>query len=427
MSVIYDTMILSGAAALHVAHRVPRILTSHGKNRMFVDGMAKAMSTLAREFTPGDRNYWFHCSSLGEYAIARPIISAIKDAEPESRVALTFFSPTGVNALKAKASRHRADYVGYLPVDTHSHAKRLLDIIRPTAVAFMVSEYWPNYLMELHRRDIPTYLISAIFSHRAPHFKHVIGRTFRHSLEAYTRIFTLDKASCANLQSLGFTRVTQAGDPLVDNALAVAATDYSDPRLEAFTRGRRVMVCGSISDAKDLELCATLANTHPSERFIFVPHEVDADHLASVESALQVPHCRLSSLEPRQQPAEDCRVIIIDHIGSLAMLYRYGAMAYVGGGFTPQLHSIIEATVYGLPVAFGPRTERKVTPQQLCEAGVGAIVTSAQELAQWYDFMLQCTSEQLAILQHRAVEFCLKQSGATAAIADTIRGVRQYE
>mgnify|MGYP007025203057 CR=1 FL=1 len=75
-----------------------------------------------------------------------------------------------------------------------------------------------------------------------------------------------------------------------------------------------------------------------------------------------------------------CELATVEHIcrsfsGSLGLLYRYGAMAYIGGGFTSQLHSIIEATVYGLPAAFGPRTERKVTPDDLCDLGVGTVVT----------------------------------------------------
>lgn len=416
MNLLYETIIHSGAVALSTAHRLPRFLTGSGKNRMFVDGQAQALRCIERDFTPADENYWFHCSSLGEYGIARPIIDRVRSERPDARIALTFFSPTGVNALKNR--RHSADYVGYLPIDTAAHARRMIEIVKPTAVAFMVSEYWPHYLTELKRRNIPTYLVSAIFSHRTPHFSPLIGSAFRQSLDAYTRIFALDRQSCANLAELGFERVTLAGDPLMDNAMTVAATEWVDERIEAFCRDHRVMIAGSISDTNDLRLCAAVANDHPERRFVFVPHEVDSESLRRVEKALNVSHCRLSAYDPAS--ANQPSVLIIDNVGSLALLYRYGAMAYIGGGFTSQLHSIIEATAYGLPTAFGPRTERKVTPAQLCELGIGRIVENDAELTDWYEQTYALTPEQAEDIRQKALQYCREQSGATQTIAETI-------
>ncbi len=209
--------------------------------------------------------------------------------------------------------------------------------------------------------------------------------------------------------------MTLAGDPLVDNALAVAATPYTDDRLQDFCQGHRVMICGSISDEKDLHICSTVANSHPDRRFIFVPHEVAPSHLHRVEASLTVSSCRMSDYVCGS--GQQCNVLIVDHVGSLGLLYRYGAMAYIGGGFTSQLHSIIEATVYGLPAAFGPRTERKVTPDDLCDLGVGTVVTSPLELDTWYTHLHDASDSELWRLRQTAIEYCLAQSGATESIA----------
>jgi len=177
------------------------------------------------------------------------------------------------------------------------------------------------------------------------------------------------------------------------------------------------MIAGSISDKRDLQLCAHVANQQPAERFVFVPHEVDDAHLKEVEAALQGKSCRLSQFDAEKELPQ---VLIVDTIGQLSRLYRYGTMAYVGGGFTPQLHSIIEASVYGLPVAFGPRTERKVTPTQLCQLQVGRIVTTPQELNLWYESVLHASDEQLAEWKRVATAYCQRLSGATDAIASAI-------
>ena len=113
------------------------------------------------------------------------------------------------------------------------------------------------------------------------------------------------------------------------------------------------------------------------------------------------------------------QVLIIDAMGLLAYLYRYGTWAYVGGGFTPLLHSVIEATVYGLPVAFGPRIERKVTPQQLIQHGIGAMTDTPQALAQWFD-ALRNNPARLAEIRRAAKAYVESNLGATREIVKTI-------
>ena len=49
------------------------------------------------------------------------------------------------------------------------------------------------------------------------------------------------------------------------------------------------------------------------------------------------------------------QVLIIDNIGMLSALYRYGQIAYLGGGFGGGIHNTLEAVTYGVPVVFGPR------------------------------------------------------------------------
>ena len=104
-------------------------------------------------------------------------------------------------------------------------------------------------------------------------------------------------------------------------------------------------------------------------------------------------------------------------MGKLAYIYRYATMAYVGGGFTPLLHSVIEATVYGVPVSFGPRIERKVTPQQMIELGIGAMVRTPQELSAWIDSL---TPDKLSEIKKAAFEYVKSNLGATDEIIKTI-------
>jgi 3-deoxy-D-manno-octulosonic-acid transferase len=414
-SIIYSLLMRAEKALTSMASRLPHTLTGSGKTRTFIDGHAAALRTLLDEFRPGERTFWFHCSSLGEYAIARPLIAELKRREPGCTVLLTFFSSTGVTALARKP--HQADFIGYLPPDTPTVARRFMDHVRPAAAIFMVSEYWPNYLAELHRRGIATYLVSALFTHRAPHFHSPFGALFRQSLETYTRVFALNQASVDAFAELGFHRAELAGDPLMDNALAVAATEWKDERVAQFAQGHRVCIAGSITDQNDVRLVAALVNAYPAQRFVLAPHEVDEAHLTELESALVTPSCRLSQYAADKMTEN---VLIVDNIGSLAKLYRYGVMAYIGGGFTRKIHSMIEATVYGLPTSFGPHTERKVTPEQLCALDLGTVVKDETELKTWYERHMANSPAERATLRERAAAYCRSQAGATQTIVNQI-------
>ena len=112
--------------------------------------------------------------------------------------------------------------------------------------------------------------------------------------------------------------------------------------------------------------------------------------------------------------------MVIDFVGALAYLYRYADWAYVGGGFTPLLHSVIEPVVYGIPVSFGPRIHRKVTPRQLIDLGIGAMVTSPEELDAWFRTLCN-DDERLACISEKAASYVGKYADATSSILEPIK------
>lgn len=417
---LYSSVLSAARSTIVAASTLPPALIGSGKTSRFLRGQRRAIEA-ARVFKAGDENYWFHCASLGEYAIARPLMAELKRRHSDCRIALTFFSSTGVETLKKRARTIDADFIGYLPLDTRANARTLLDIFRPSAALFMVSEYWPNYLEELKKRGIPTYLVSCIFTKSAPHFNSLIGEVFRNSLQAYTRIFCLTEKSVELLASLGYEKAVMEGDPLVDNALRVAETPWHSPALQAFCSASPTLICGSVHNGADIKLIAPEINAHPERRYLIVPHEVDPASLWRVQQALEVPARLLSDYEPDMTE----RVLIVDSVGALAYLYRLGTMAYVGGGFTRQLHSILEPAVYGLPIAFGPRIDRKIVARRLLKLGTATQTATPEEFAAWANRYFKAPARELQEIRQRSQQFCFRQAGATNRIINIILGVKK--
>ena len=172
-----------------------------------------------------------------------------------------------------------------MPLDTASNVRRFLDAVKPEKAVFIISEYWVNYLLELGKRQIPTYLISANITEHAP-FIHWYGGLWRRALKSYTHFFVLNEVSKKRLHQIGFDNVTVTGDPLFDNARKVAHTPYENAVIARFVDGRDVFIAGSIHDKKDLELVSTLANRHQDTRFIFVPHEISPERILLIKKRL---------------------------------------------------------------------------------------------------------------------------------------------
>ena len=365
-----------------------------------------------------DNVLWTHVSSLGELAVVRPVIKELR-TNYGKHVVLTFFSPSGYEASVPYlgTSYADADEIYYLPIDTRENASRFIDYVKPQCVIFAISEIWPNYLDELRKRKVPTYLVSAKITGNSTICKSY-GSLIRDSYKCFTHIACLNNESKNILLSHGVRNVSIIGDPLFDNAIAISHKEYENEVIQRFCQGYYVFIAGSIHDKKDLEMVCFLANANPNDKFIFVPHEIHEEMLNHIKYNLDGT-CLLYSECDGNTDFSDIQVLVIDFLGALSRIYRFCKYAYIGGGFTAYLHSVIEATVYGLPVAFGPSIERKVTPLQMVEMGIGKIVKNGSELDKWYK-SLRKNDKALTQIKHLTERYTSQNAGATSSIIEMV-------
>lgn len=415
---IYDIGMRIGRRAVLTTARIARG-AKPSKFVRFTRGQQSVLaevSKVAEILDPNRPTVWIHASSLGEFGIARPIIRLLK-TECDCNIVVTFFSPTGYEAL-SPCLPEGVDAVLYLPFDTKPNIRKFLDSLRPACAVFMVSEFWPNCLHELQRRAIPTYLVSAVIRPDSPFFKWY-GSLFRKSIRCFTRIFTLNEDSRSRLEKLGLKNVTVNGDPLFDNVSLVAATRWSDEIIGHFANGHKVFIAGSLHDDEDLELVTNLVNRHPDTRFLIVPHEISPAIIRHLEEKIVGKTVCYSQCTPSTD-FTDTQVLVIDFVGALAYIYRYATWAYVGGGFTRLLHSVIEPAVYGLPVAFGPNVNRKPVTQEMIELGIGTVTSTPEALDGWFS-NLKDKPEKLREIAGKAAVYVNRNIGAAARVVNQIR------
>jgi len=320
---------------------------------------------------------WMHCASVGEFEQGRPVLEALKAARPGLPVLLTFFSPSGYEARKDYPG---ATHVDYLPPDNAGNARRLADLITPRAAIFVKYEFWYHHLHALKERGVPVFLVSGIFREDQPFFKWY-GGPWRSMLRCYAHLFMQDERSRALLAGAGITNITVSGDTRFDRVLDIVREGAELPIAAAMTGGAPVLVCGSTWPADDALITKALYHTGEPLRTIVAPHEHGPAQLHAIERDYPGPVVRWSALDDTAPPVPlNAATLLVDRMGLLARLYKYGDIAYVGGGFGDGIHSILEAATWGRPVIFGPRHTKFPEAKGLIGAGAAWQVGSAEDL-----------------------------------------------
>ncbi len=349
---------------------------------------------------------WIHCASLGEYEQAVPLIHKLKERYPEVLIVLTFFSPSGYERIKNNSLAYP---VFYLPADSPTNAKKFLDLVCPRMAFFIKYEFWYFYLHELNQRHIPVYFISARFNSGHPFFQWY-GTFFRQMLNMAHHLFLQDDESYRLCIKYGITRCSIAGDTRFDRVRQIASQPWQSLIADEFCSGFKIFIAGS-TWPEDEKLLLTLIRQQPEKwKFILAPHQIHENRIRRLESSIHQKAVRYSEWNHDT----DAMVLIIDNIGLLALLYRYGTIAYVGGGFGKGLHNILEPAAYGLPVIFGKHIGKNPEAAAMIAGGTGFAINNKEELLRTFEKLNH--EERLATLRSMQQRFLEAYSGATERI-----------
>ncbi len=377
------------------------------KAREWVRGRRGIFDRLLASFGPHDRVIWVHCASLGEFEQGRPVIERLREGFPGHRILLTFFSPSGYTIRR---DYEGADAVFYLPLDTAGNVRRFLDAVRPEAAVFVKYEFWLNYLRELRRRGIRTYIVSAIFRPDSVFFR-PYGGSFRKALGTFDTVFVQNKTSKELLDGIGVRNVVVSGDTRFDRVAAIPRTAPEVPVARNFSRGHTVLVAGS-TWPEDEQLLLEFLARRPEVKIILAPHEIDharINGLVANAGAVRFTECG------EETDFAGKRILVVDCIGMLSALYRYGKYAFIGGGFGAGIHNTLEAATFGLPVAFGPNFRKFREARQLIELGAARSVGSPLDLENWYA-SLESDPAAYTAAKSRALDYIASNKGATDKI-----------
>ena len=368
------------------------------------------------------KTIWFHSSSLGEFEQAKPIIQKIK-VDKNYNIVITFFSPSGYdNSIKYPY----ADMISYLPFDTKTKAEKFIRIVQPDLFIMMRYDIWPNMIWKLRQQNIPSFLVDATMkmnSIRALPFIRSFHKTLFGDISKILTVSESD-AKAFKMFNCKDEQVKVVGDTRFDRVYQ-KSVDAIEKKLiqQSILKDKKVLVAGSTWEQDEEVILPAFIKLTRYEKdviLIIAPHEPTLLNLEKIENEFAgiLKTIRFSHLNS----FTDERIIIVDSIGILLTLYTYADVAFVGGSFKQNIHNVLEAAVYGIPVMFGPKINNSQETKELQKIGGGLIVRGKREA---YRRMRSLFSDK-QLRENRgkiSLEYVQKSIGATNKIIEMIEKV----
>jgi len=362
---------------------------------------------------------WFHSSSLGEFEQAKPIIEKIK-SETNAKIVVSFFSPSGYENSKKYPY---ADLITYLPLDSKWRAKRFIDIINPQMAVFMRYDIWPNHIWTLKKKRIPCLLVDATMKKNSPRKLPLLRSFHKYLFSDFSKILTVSEDDSKGFRSFKCknVQIKVVGDTRFDRVYSrsLASKESKIINQEIFS-GSKVLVAGSTwQQDEDVVIPSflKLLKYDSNAVMIIAPHEPTLLHLEKLENEFsdQTSFTRLSNINNYT----DQRIIIVDSIGVLSILYSYADAAFVGGSFKVNVHNVLEAAVYGVPVLFGPKIDNSQEAKRLVESGGGIMIKDRNS---FYRTLRRLFSDEELLKSYgkKSYDFVHNNTGATEKIINEI-------
>lgn len=359
----------------------------------------------------------YHAASLGEFEHLKPIFLKLKKKFHIKNV-VTIFSPSGYEHAK---NVRGVDLIIYMPFDRGRTWKRFYELLKPKMIIISKHDVWPQQIWSADRQKIPAFLINASLSQTSSRLRPGIRYLLKNIYSRFKRIYAISSEDAQRFSiHFNIDKILTAGDTKYDQVIARKISGEKESLIaQEWYKDKFIFIGGSVWP-DDLDhvapACIRSFNLGDDIRIILAPHQPEDKIIKMITDTFS--EWGVARLSDPVLP-DNARVLVVDSVGSLATLYKYAKVAYIGGSFSQGIHNVMEAATYGIPILYGPVHNNSYEAVQLQEKSGGIVIKNSDELYHWLGLFYHNNQERMHI-GRIAEAYVDKNAGAVERIVNDL-------
>ena len=368
---------------------------------------------------------WIHALSVGEVSSVRSLIRSIREEFPEAAIIFSSTTRSGEQHAKVALANCVDSFVSF-PVDIYWVARFFIASVKPDLFILVETDFWPNFLNLLKKKNIPAVLVNGRISEKAYANYQRFRFLFQPMFQSLRMLAVQREDDVTMLSTIGVPKekVTRLGNLKYDvltPSSSAESTQYS--HRFSIPEKKTVWVAGSTHPGEEeilLNVCNKLQKKYPDFFLVIAPREINRAH--SIKQLAEKKGIKMFFRTGGS--VDEAHGMILDTLGELAAVYSLADLAFVGGSLIPRRgHNPLEPAAKGKPVLFGPHMEDFIDiVTDMLNEKVAIQVSSEENMEREIKELLE-NPEVLDSYGRRAAEFVRSRQGVTARHIELLRSI----
>ena len=312
-------------------------------------------------FSPVNRKQkkliWFHAASIGEVQSIFPVVSKLNKENKNLDFLITTVTLSSGILVNKKFKNNKNIYHRYFPIDVIFLVRKFLDEWRPDLVLFVDSEIWPNFILEIDKREIKSVVINARITKKSFNKWMLVPRLARKIFNSFELCLAASMESKKYLKKLNAKNLKYYGNLKLSSS--VKFKEVKDKNKIIF-KNRKIWCAASTHRSEEIVCLKTHVNLKKRQKnllTIIIPRHINRSN--EIKKLCQKLNLRSQVLKENDLIKKDKEVVIINSFGLLPIYFRYSKSVFMGKSIVKELEETsgqnpIEAAKLGCKVYHGP-------------------------------------------------------------------------
>ncbi len=306
------------------------------------------------------RNYkkkliWFHAASIGELNSIVPLIEKINENN-KFQILITTVTLSSSRLIKKNSYLKKNVTHRFFPIDKMSLVNKFLDTWLPSLIIFVDSEIWPNFILEIKKRDKPLVLLNSRITEKSFSKWILFPNISKRIFQSFSLFISSSRETSKYLKKLEVKNIKYFGNLKLSTQIKLR------PFKENFFKKNKIWCALSTHEGEDI-LCLKshleLKKIHKNIVTIIIPRHIQrSSNISLLCKNLKI---KYQVVKAGQSINSNAEVLIVNSYGFTAKYLRLCKSVFIGKSLLKRLKKVggqnpIEAAKLGCKIYHGPYT-----------------------------------------------------------------------